>query len=36
MSEGLTADSSAGVAWAVHTRASDATDALLDRPDATI
>ena len=31
MSEGFIADSSVGVAWAVHSRASAATDELLDR-----
>ena len=31
MSEGFIADSSVGVAWAVHSQASDATDALLDQ-----
>ena len=30
MSEGFIADSSVGVAWAVHSQASDATDQLLD------
>ena len=31
MSEGFVADSSVGVAWAVHSQASDATDGLLDQ-----
>jgi predicted nucleic acid-binding protein len=31
MSEGFIADSSVGVAWAVHAQASEATDELLDR-----
>ena len=31
MSEGFIADSSVGVAWAVHSQASDATDDLLDQ-----
>ncbi len=31
MSEGSIADSSVGVAWAVHSQASDATDQLLDK-----
>ena len=31
MSEGFIADSSVGVAWAVHSQASDATDHLLDK-----
>jgi predicted nucleic acid-binding protein len=31
MSDGFIADSSVGVAWAVHSQASDATDELLDR-----
>ncbi len=31
MSAGFVADSSVGVAWAVHTQASEATDELLDR-----
>ena len=31
MSEGFIADSSVGVAWAVHSQASAATDELLDR-----
>jgi predicted nucleic acid-binding protein len=31
MSEGFIADSSVGVAWAVHSQAIDATDALLDQ-----
>jgi predicted nucleic acid-binding protein len=31
MSEGFLADSSVGVAWAVHSQASEATDELLDR-----
>jgi len=31
MSEGFIADSSVGVAWAVHSQASDATDQLLDK-----
>ena len=30
MSDGLIADSSVGMAWAVHSQASDATDTLLD------
>lgn len=30
MSEGLVADSSVGVAWAVHSQASEATDHLLE------
>lgn len=30
MSEGLVADSSVGVAWALHSQASNATDDLLD------
>ena len=31
MSEGFIADSSVGVAWAVHSQASEATDELLER-----